>query len=370
MTSPTVTFLLSKDPTAEHGGDIALSRLVMRLAADAFDVRVICLASSETPGANGLVRVLKPGVRPMPLLVGSLRTRRSLVHNRFDVPGLVTAIDASDTDIYVAEHSYMAESFLRSRRAADGVRFVINTVNSESLVWRATRGVVGRLDASRLLADELRVALAADAVGTYDREEADFYRKAGASDARWIELTLEPEPKIDISATGRRLVFMGTRDWPPNEEAFRLILEWWPAISAGIEDAELCVIGAKATGSQGPELPDGVRDLGFVDDLTEFLATCRAMVAPIRTGGGVRVKILDAASKGLPVVGTSDAIGSHGDLFGLTAYDDKSAFVEECRRFLLDKPAAIRAGDAIYELNADRWRAKVPHNAVQQLISP
>ena len=81
-------------------------------------------------------------------------------------------------------------------------------------------------------------------------------------------------------------------------------------IAAGIPGAELCVIGNKKPGAADPVLPAGVRDLGFVADLQEFLGTCRAMVAPIKTGGGVRVKILDSLRMGLPVVGTSAAIGS------------------------------------------------------------
>ncbi len=368
---PTVCFLLSKDPVAEHGGDVELSRLVMGLAAQAFDVSAICLSREPAgrldfgPGATGAGR--QAGVQPLRLLLDVARTGRSLVHVRFDNDDLVAAIDAADADIYVAEHSYMAESFLRSSRFGKS-RFVVNTHVSESLVWRATRGVLGRMQVGRLLRDELRVARAADAVGTFDAEEAEFYRARGVPDARWMDITLPPAEQVDVASTPRRLVLMGTRDWPPNQEAFLRRCGCGRGSPRASTDAELCVIGAKAAKAPEPEYPAGVRDLGFVDDLPAFLGTCRAMIAPIRTGGGVRVKILDAARMGLPVVGTSAAVGSLGDLLGLGVFDGDAAFIEQCRKYLLDSAGAAEAGDRLYRLNEGYWRDRRPHRAVTDLL--
>lgn len=360
------TFLLSKDPVTEHGGDIALSRLMMQLAREAFEVRSLCLSKETAPSPDAdVTRVAKPGVNTS-LLLKSLRPTRSVVHGRYDVDAFVDAIEASESDVYVAEHSYMAEPFIRS--AKYGSPFVINTVNTESQVWKVTRGLVGRIEAPRIMRDEIRVARKADAVGTYDVEEAEMYRAHGVHDARWIDLTLEPAPKLDLTGTARRLVFMGTRGWPPNQEAFKIALKYWPQISAGIDDAELCIIGAKADGAADPDYPAGVRDLGFVDDLQEFLGTCRALIAPVATGGGVRVKILDAASKGLPVVGTSAAVGSLGSIFELPTFDDPEQFIAECRRYLLDRNTAVKAGERLYELNSERWEQRAPHTSVASLI--
>ncbi|MDR3663367.1 MAG: glycosyltransferase family 4 protein [Mycobacterium sp.] len=371
---PKTAFILSKDPVLEHTGDIALARMLMQLAADSFDVSAISL-SPETgtvtadviPGGMPLDRVHKPAVRPHRLLIDSLRLRRSLVHVRFDTDELVRAIDRSDADVFVAEHSYMAESFFRSRHFGSK-RLVINTNVSESLVWRASRGVLGRIDEPRLIRDELRVARAADGVGTYDAEEADYYRDNGVRDARFMDITMPPGEQVDVANTPPRLVFMGTRDWPPNQEGFLRALQLWPRISAGIEGAELCVIGAKKPGAPDPAYPDGVRDLGFVDDLRAFLSTCRALIAPISTGGGVRVKLLDTFRIGLPAVATTAAIGSLGPIFGLEPLDDDAAFVAECRRLLTDVSAAAELGNRLFQVNGQRWQDRLPHKAVADLL--
>jgi polysaccharide biosynthesis protein PslH len=370
-----VTFLLSKDPVLEHAGDIEMSRLVIRLAAEAFDVSVVCL-SRETGSAVAdvvvpglpLTRIRKWQVQPARILIDSLRTRRSLVHVRFDGDSLLAGIEAADADVFVAEHSYMAETFIRSSKFGMK-RLVVNTVNTESQVWRATRGVLGRFEAPRLLRDEIRVGRACDAIGTYDADEAEMYRQNGARYARWMDITLPPVAQVAVSATPRRLVLVGTRQWPPNQEAFLKALQLWPRIADGIPNAELCIVGAKKPGAKDPAYPDGVRDLGFVDDLRGFLATCRASIAPVKTGGGVRVKVLDAASRGLPVVGTGPAMGSLGPLFGLPTFDDDEAFVDECRRHLLDRDAAARDGNRLYETNRDLWADRRPHRAVEELLS-
>jgi hypothetical protein len=128
-----------------------------------------------------LIRVRKPAVKPLALVLGAVRTRRSLVHVRFDSPELVAAIEATDADVFVAEHSYMAESFMRSSKFR-ARRLVVNTHVPEALVWRATRGLLGMVEAKRLTRDELRVALAANSVATFDADEAEFYRRNGVAD--------------------------------------------------------------------------------------------------------------------------------------------------------------------------------------------
>ena len=374
MTTPKTAFILSKDPVLEHTGDVALARMLMQLAADSSEVSAIALSPQPgtvtadlIPGGLPLERVHKPAVRPHRLLIDSLRRRRSLVHVRFDTDELVRAIDRSDADVFVAEHSYMAESFFRSRHFGKK-RFVVNTNVSESLVWRASRGALGRVEEPRLVRDELRVARAADAVSTYDAEEAEYYRDNGVRDARFMDITMPPGTQVDVASSPPRLVFMGTRDWPPNQEGFLRALELWPRISAGITGAELCIIGAKKPGAADPVYPDGVRDLGFVDDLGAFLGTCRALIAPIRTGGGVRVKLLDTIRIGLPAVATTAAIGSLGPIFGLRALDDDAAFIAECRRLLTDVPAAVDLGNQLYEINRQRWQDRLPHKAVADLL--
>ncbi|MDF2443692.1 MAG: polysaccharide biosynthesis protein PslH [Subtercola sp.] len=359
----TLEFLLAKDPVLERTGDMTMASLVMELAAEAFAVRYICL--SKTSGARGVnTLVEKPRVSAARLLLASARHRQSLVHARFRIPAVTRAIESSDADTFVADHSYMAEPFADSSRAGGDLR--VNSVVSESYVWSSSHGIVGRAQKSAIERDQLRVARLARSLATYDADEAEEYRAQGVRHARWLELSLEPALRHEHTGSAPRLAFMGDRTWAPNQEGYEQLLEWWPRIAAGIPDAELVIIGKPA---ELLPLPAGVRDLGFVDDLDGALNSSRAILAPIRTGGGVRVKILDAAKRGIPLVATGTAIGSLAGMFSLEASNTEDEFVEAARRLLLDRAASRQEGMRLYEQNRQRWESRVPHTAVAEWLA-
>ena len=363
------TFLLSKDPSYESTGDVTMAKLVMKLARDSHSVDAICLSPRPASTKDGYRRVFKSAPSPLPLLRNALRNRRSLVHCRFLLDDLVAAVSDTDTDLFVADHSFMAEAAIAALGADSATKLAVSTVVPEPLIWRATRGVIGRLEAPRIARDEARVARAARTVGSYDLEESEYFANLGVKRSYWLDVTLPSNVRVPVESTGKRLVFLGDRRWAPNHEALLQLLEWWPQISAGIPDAELCIVGAPDPDVTLPDLPAGVQDVGFVDDLDEMMSTCRALAAPIRTGGGVRVKILDAVSRGLPVVGTTAAVGSLGDLLGIAKLDAPDTFIEQCRRYLLDRDAAAAEGRRLYEINTDRWNDRLPHKTVGEWLS-
>lgn len=365
-----VAFLIPKDPTTAHGGDVMMSKLTTSLAATHHDVVRIVLSpdAHELPAEPGLVRVLKEPARSLRTVATALRYRQSLVHARFNLDGLVAAINEVEADLYVAEHNYMAESFLRSERAGGPAPLFVNTTNSESLVWAQLHGTIGRLQGRRIRRDELRTALAAHTVSTYDADEAAWYRAAGCRQVTWLPITLPPAEQIDIASSVPRLVFLGDRTWPPNAQAAELIRAWWPEISLGFPDAELVIVGKPAVGEVPADRP-GLTEVGFVEDLDGLLGSCRALVAPIQVGGGVRVKILEAAARGLPVVSTATGVGSLSELFGITPYDDRGTFVARCQELLADAEHAAAEGDRLYRANADHWAADSPQRVVDDWLA-
>lgn len=345
-----------------------MAKLLISLAQESHDVDVLCLSSHPESDADGHRRVRKSAPRVADLAWRSLRDRKSLVHTRFVTSELIDAIKQSDTDIFVADHSYMAESVLAAHGSRAAEVLAVNTCVPEGLIWTGTRGLVGRFETRRINDDELRVARAARSVASYDASEAEYFRSRGITRSYWLDVTLPSAKQIPIGRTAPRLVFLGDRRWAPNQDAFEQILEWWPRIASGIPEAELCIVGA-AHANQVRELPEGVSDLGFVDDLGAFMSTCRALAAPIRTGGGVRVKILDAVSQGLPVVSTSAGIGSLGDLLGIEALDGADEFIEKCRHYLTDPKMATEEGDRLFQLNTARWEKQLPHEKVDQWLT-
>jgi glycosyltransferase involved in cell wall biosynthesis len=352
----TLCFLLAKDPTSEDVGDTAMTNQLLKLVGADHDVSMICWSKRpELGNAEGIVRLPKPPVSPVRVAARSVLHRRSLVHARYDDPALREAIEMSDADAFVAVHYYLAETVLRSSRRAAPL-YAVNVV-PEGPVWRETRGWLGRVQARAIARDEARVLQYATSVGSYDKADAAGATRAGARRSVWLELTLPPRAAMDVRSTPPRLAVLGDRRWAPNERAWQRMLALWPEMSAGVPDAELVAIGHRSGTSASAQrsLPGGVTDLGFVDDLHATLATCRAMVAPIDVGGGVRVKLLEAASIGLPVVATSVAAGSLAELLGIEPIDDDVRFVAACRRLLTGPEFAANQGARLHAANTAHW---------------
>ncbi len=356
-----LAFLLGKDPATSHGGDMTMFRTMRSIASERFATEVICLSDRADGDDPDTVRLRKPSVSLPQLAIRSLARRRSLVHTRFDADALRDAVEGSSADRFVAVHSYMAEPYLRAESANPGADLLVSTEVPESRVWQRTRGVVGRIEARRLRRDELRVASAARAVGGYDREEMDTYRADGI-EAHWLPMTLAPVPPVDVAGTPPRLALLGNRTWPPNAQAAESMLRLWPRIATGISGAELWLIGP--TDSVATTLRPGVNDLGAVEDLEGTLRQCRALVAPLTVGGGVRVKLLEAAARGLPVVATPAAVGSIEASLGMVPASDEDDFVARCRAYLLDVDKAAEDGSAVHSVNAQRWTDRLGQDAV------
>jgi sugar transferase (PEP-CTERM/EpsH1 system associated) len=108
------------------------------------------------------------------------------------------------------------------------------------------------------------------------------------------------------------LVFTGSMDWYPNDDAIRYFLTAiLPRIRGEIPDVSLTVVGR----NPGSRLRDaatraGVRVTGTVDDVRPYVADAAVYVVPLRIGGGTRLKIFEALAMGKAVVSTT--IGAEG----------------------------------------------------------
>lgn len=106
---------------------------------------------------------------------------------------------------------------------------------------------------------------------------------------------------------------LGTMFWPPNVEGVLWFArEVFPKVLAQMPEARFVVVG-KDPPKEVQDLALQVRNVqvtGYVPDPEPYLAETGVFIVPLRAGGGMRVKIIDAWSWGLPIVSTS--IGAEG----------------------------------------------------------
>jgi glycosyltransferase involved in cell wall biosynthesis len=126
---------------------------------------------------------------------------------------------------------------------------------------------------------------------------------------------------VEPAPIRRRITFLGGLHWPPNVQgAVWFATQVFPQVRAEIPDALLTVIGK----SPPRELVgEGIEVTGYVADLMPYLAETGVFIVPLHAGGGMRVKILDAWSWGLPVVSTT--IGAEG----ISIHDGKDILIAD-----------------------------------------
>ncbi len=113
-------------------------------------------------------------------------------------------------------------------------------------------------------------------------------------------------PDSAAPAAPRRIVFAGKMDYYPNvEAALDFVQRTWPVIRRRLPDLRLTIAGSDPVQSvRALASAPGVEITGTVPDLRPYYRDALAAVVPLRTGGGTRLKILEAMAAGVPVIST------------------------------------------------------------------
>ena len=159
-----------------------------------------------------------------------------------------------------------------------------------------------------------------------------------------------PEPMPDPA--GRRpvdLLYTGTMEWYPNHDAaLYFTAEILPLVRRSLPEVLWEIVGQnpraelRAIADQDPR----IRVTGRVPSLDPHLAAAKLFIAPIRIGGGTRIKILEAMAHGLPVVSTSIGCEGLGAQSGrnIEIADDPATFAECVVSLLRDDDRRRRLG--------------------------
>lgn len=102
------------------------------------------------------------------------------------------------------------------------------------------------------------------------------------------------------------LVFTGTMSYYPNADGVRTFLEQaWMKIRTRVQDARLMIVGSDPPPSiQKWDGADGVTVTGRVPSVHDYLKQATLYLVPLRVGGGIRLKILEAMASGRAIVST------------------------------------------------------------------
>jgi len=144
-----------------------------------------------------------------------------------------------------------------------------------------------------------------------------------------------------------RIVFVGLMNYYPNVEAATSFAHTiWPRLQQRLPGLRLTIVGASPTPAVlALREIAGVDVTGTVPDVRPYYGDALAAIVPLRTGGGTRLKILEAMAAGVPVVSTTlGAEGLHiqpGGNILIAGVDDTEAWIQAIEA-LANQPALRR----------------------------
>lgn len=150
------------------------------------------------------------------------------------------------------------------------------------------------------------------------------------------------------SVDGNHLLFVGNFAYAPNLDAARvLVTEVLPAVASQLPDTRLTVVGANPPAwlARAAHSDSRITVTGWVPDLAACLDSADVVVCPLRIGGGVKVKVLEALQRAKAVVTTP--VGAQG----LDRVRDSSVVVRET-------PAALASACGLLLTSREARRAQ------------
>jgi glycosyltransferase involved in cell wall biosynthesis len=371
-----------------------LSQLRVLSGIDAVE-RITLLSLTDSPVSTALVRSIErqlPKVRAERPIVQQARLRgHPLAFLRFlwlrlrrDEPYLIAKFDSEEMHVLVRRHlregnydlvylgyigmvAYMSDV----RELAPRAGIILEQHNVEWQIFERLAASMRpplreavRREAYALRRYEQRSLRRADSVVAISEADADGLRGLAGVDAVVVRPFVESNgPRVE-NEQRPSLGYIGHLRWQPNVFG----LDWfcrevWPLVRERLPEATLTIAGTGLA-----RKPDGALDVppgwvkpgivtvGFVDDLEEVYRSTLAMVAPVIGGSGVRMKLLETMSVGMPTVTTGDGaagLGVSHDREVLIA-DSPSDFADCVVRLLADAALRERLRRGGYEFIASR----------------
>lgn len=355
------------------GYRMRISNTVAALSAVG-DVHLFCIVTDQLPIEDHVVPdgvslaemtlAAKGPLRSKPrALVDWVRTRlpRRLVANDWSTARAAMAeVAAEPFDLvwYSHNHSYA----LLGDLPAGPVVVDLDNLEDQKLRHRLD-SPIGRTDSRlRRFADRLderrwrrlQRRTAAEVATVAVCSELDRQR-LGVANARIIRNGYDaPRPVQRHLADHPVLLFVGRLTYAPNADAVRYFVEdVLPLLRTEEPSVELRVVGHHGDEMRDLDAVPNVTLLGELDDIGDELAAAHVSIAPLRWGGGTRIKILEAFAHRVPVVATS--VGCEGLEVSsgthLLVADDAPGLAVACLSILRDPAHGVALAAAASEMH-------------------
>lgn len=278
---------------------------------------------------------------------------------------IFSALNSDDFDYLIFEFYYMATEFSDlARRLQPQALSIVDSVDIHFSRLQAKAKLTNNIDdkneAERVRTDELNAYQNADVIITVSEDDKSLLQNLLPDKYIFVLPNVHAIHEIPPRQSREfgRLVFIGGFSFPPNLDATLYFLnDIMPLIRARTTDVKFSIIGSNIPQEIIDMATTDVDVIGFVPETTPYLQSAYISIAPLRYGGGMKGKVGEALSHGLPVVTTQ--FGAEG--FGLTPGKDllvaetPKMFAEAILNLLADPNYYDKISEAGHSFIADNY---------------
>jgi glycosyltransferase involved in cell wall biosynthesis len=383
-------------PNPPDSGPKIKTHNVLRYLAQRHEIHLVSFVRSDAEAAHAraLGNYCRAGVTTVPIqrsrvrdvgyLLRSLITGRPFLIERDDSRVMRRVLaEIVSTSHYDAVH---ADQLSMAQFAAD-LPVAVRVLDEHNAVWTIVRRAARReawlrrlpaeLEWRKLKAYEGALCRQFDQVTLVSEDDRrDLERASGGSFTSCVvpiaidatELGWEPR-----GAEATNILSVATMFYPPNVEGVLWFAnESLPLIRREVPDTRFLIVGSRPprpVTELASDIERGCTVTGYVADLGPLLRASAVLVVPVHSGSGMRVKILEAFARGIPVVSTR--VGVEGidaqDGVHLLVTDEPAEFARAVTRVLRNPDLGRRLAAAGRRLVEERYDWRTALAALDQV---
>ena len=167
----------------------------------------------------------------------------------------------------------------------------------------------------------------------------------------------------------KKISFLGAYNWMPNKEAILWFTnEVWPEIAKLNPTTEFHIAGSYSEEIAELKNIEGIELHGFVNSSQEFMKEHGIFIAPILSGSGVKMKVLEAMSHGVPCVLSTHAAEGLNLPEIIPICKNKEAFIEKVSLLLQNEQLCHEIGVAGREYILEKYNSESVSNKIKGLL--
>lgn len=377
-----ILFLTPEVPHPSDSGGRLKTATVLDHLRGRHELTVLCFRRQPLDEAQERWAGRFPRVRTLPLnrgrdagtLVRSYLAGAPMSIERNRLAAMVRLVEEEERrgefDAAFVDHWLMGQYVLERFH---GLR-LLHEHNAEYVIWQRqaarSRNPLLKLEARRVRSYETRLMSRFDRVFAVSSPDREALLALGAPAARIDVLPNIPDPSLlergslSFEDSEPVIAYVGTLSWQPNVDGLtRFVSDVFPLVRERLPECRFLVAGRDAPSKLTTLLrrTRGVGFLGEIDDPEQLYRRARLTVEATQTGGGTKLKVLNALARGLPVVVSPEAAE------GLAVSDGENILIARSDVTMAESVVRLASDPKLWQRLSDGGRALVREQYVAEV---